>query len=163
MSLVLPIAIRYNDNDNEISFFCQSLFASADLSFVDYDKFNQYEKQIDKILTRRLKSLTSQHASKNEIRKYVPSDEANTVVVRRRPKKQITNVLSADVNKNLDREKNLYRQSIDSNKLRLLSSINLDSHRWSQVVVSNDPVEWLSLENKPTTMPTTEAVNEVLL
>jgi hypothetical protein len=101
--------------------------------------------------------------SKSENRKDVAADEASQVVVRRRPKKQITNVLGADINKNLDREKNLYRQSIDSNKLRLLSSINLDSHRWSQVMVSNDPVEWLSLENKPPTMPTTEAVNEILM
>lgn len=146
-----------------MKFFSRTLITSADLSFVDYDKFNQYEKQIDKILTRRLKSMTSDHVSKIQNRKDAPSDETSTVVVRRRPKKQIPNALSADVNKNLDREKNLYRQSIDSNKLRLLSSINLDSHRWSQVVVSNDPVEWLSLENKPTTMPTTEAVNEILL
>jgi hypothetical protein len=54
-----------------------------------------------------------------------------------------------DFNKNLDRDKNLYRQSLDSNKLKLLSSINLDSHRWSQVLVEhNDPIQWLSLENK---------------
>lgn len=78
--------------------------------------------------------------------------------MRRRPKKKITNVLGADINKNLDREKNLYRQSIDSNKLKLLSSINLESHRWSQV--SNDPMEWLSLENKQTSKPMT--VNEIL-
>lgn len=98
--------------------------------------------------------MTSDHVRNN-------GNTASAVVVRRRPKKTITNVLGADVNKNLDREKNLYRQSIDSNKLRLLSSINLDSHRWSQVVVSNDPMEWLSLENK--TSPTTEAVNEILM
>lgn len=104
--------------------------------------------------------MTSVNASKNENRIDAPSD----VVVRRRPKKQITNVFGTDINKNLDREKNLYRQSIDSNKLRLLSSINLESHRWSQVVVSNDPVEWLSLEkNSSTTIPTTEALNEILL
>jgi hypothetical protein len=52
-----------------------------------------------------------------------------------------------DFSRNLDREKNVYRQSIDSNKLKLLSSINLDSHRWSQSSVEhNDPMEWLSLE-----------------
>lgn len=107
--------------------------------------------------------MTSDRVCKNGNRrdKETPSDDA--VVVRRRPKKQITNAFGADFNKNLDREKNLYRQSIDSNKLRLLSSINLDSHRWSQVVFNNDPVEWLSLENKQTPIPTTEAVNEILL
>lgn len=70
----------------------------------------------------------------------------NPVVLRRM--KKVSSV--GDFNKNLDREKNLYRQSIDSNKLKLLSSINLDSHRWSQVLDEHsNPIEWLSLENNP--------------
>lgn len=83
----------------------------------------------------------------------------DVVVVRRRPK---SNVLGTDINRNLDREKNLYRQSIDSRKLRLLSSLN-DSHRWSQVVLSNDPMEWLSLENNATSTPMSMTVNETML
>ena len=124
--------------------------SSLDLSFVDYDKFNQYEKKIDKMLNRLLKSSTKDHVNNDSVMRNKSID---TSVVRRRPRKNVSNVLSSDINKNLDREKNVYRQSIDSRKLKLLSSINLDSHRWSQVVVSNDPMEWLSLENKATMAP----------
>jgi hypothetical protein len=101
-----------------------NMVSYEDLSFVDYDKFNQYEQQIDKMLNRRQRK----------------TGNVAEVVVRRRPKK------SYDFNTNLDRDKNLYRSSIDSNKLRFLSSINLDSHRWS---LYNDPIDWLSLENQP--------------
>lgn len=101
------------------------------------------------MLNRLLKSSTQDHVNNDNVMK----NKTASVVVRRRPKKIVSNILSADINKNLDREKNVYRQSIDSHKLKLLSSINLDSHRWSQVVVSNDPMEWLSLENKATKAP----------
>lgn len=124
--------------------FSSSCF-HLDLSFVDYDKFNQYEKKIDKMLNRLLNSTNKDH-----VNNVMRNKSIDTGVVRRRPRKNVSNVLSTDINKNLDREKNVYRQSIDSRKLKLLSSINLDSHRWSQVVVSNDPMEWLSLENKAT-------------
>lgn len=133
-----------------------------DLSFVDYDKFNQYEAKIDKMLNRLLKSSTSDRVNNDNIANKCVDNAPD--VVRRRPKKNVSNVLGTDINKNLDREKNVYRQSIDSHKLKLLSSINLDSHRWSQVIVSNDPMEWLSLENQAT-MPksVTEATNATLL
>ena len=76
------------------------------------------------------------------------SEASSSVVLRKRPMKKVSSI--GDFNRNLDREKNLYRQSIDSNKLKLLSSINLDSHRWSQLLDEhNDPIQWLSLENKP--------------
>mgnify|MGYP003555829016 FL=1 len=102
------------------------------------------------MLNRLLKSSTKDHVNNDSVMRNKSID---TSVVRRRPRKNVSNVLSSDINKNLDREKNVYRQSIDSRKLKLLSSINLDSHRWSQVVVSNDPMEWLSLENKATMAP----------
>lgn len=139
----------------------------SDLSFVDYDKFNQYEAQIDKMLNRLQRQMNAERACNNDQNKVVSSDKnvtaaINDVVVRRRPKNK--NILGTDVNRNLDREKNLYRQSIDSRKLRLLSSIT-DSHRWSQVVLSNDPMEWLSLENNATssTVPMSMTVNETML
>lgn len=106
-----------------------NMVSYEDLSFVDYDKFNQYEQQIDKILHRS-------HAKKTH-------NEALNSVVRRR--KKPSNRMMGDFNSNLDREKNVYRQSIDSNKLRFLSSINLETHRWSQV--HDNPIDWLSLEN----------------
>lgn len=115
-----------------------NMVSYEDLSFVDYDKFNHYEQQIDKMLVR--------HQNKVD-----PTPRpADYSVVRRRHKP--SSRMMGDFNSNLDREKNLYRQSIDSNKLRFLSSINLDSHRWSQVY-NNNPIDWLSLEN------TLQAVN----
>ncbi|KAL7039814.1 hypothetical protein ACKWTF_000128 [Chironomus riparius] len=134
-----------------------NMVSYEDLSFVDYDKFNRYEVQIDKML-KRLHRKNMARNDDNKITKSSHQDTTqsydngnginNSVVLRRR----MTKVSSVgDFNKNLDREKNLYRQSIDSNKLKLLSSINLDSHRWSQVLDEhNDPIEWLSLEkNSP--------------
>lgn len=118
-----------------------NMVSYEDLSFVDYDKFNQYEQQIDKMLVR--------HQNKVD----PTSRAADYSVVRRRHKPQSSRMMG-DFNRNLDREKNLYRQSIDSNKLRFLSSINLDTHRWSQVY-NNNPIDWLSLENTP------QAVNPI--
>lgn len=116
-----------------------NMVSYEDLSFVDYDKFNQYEHQIDKMLIR--------HQNKAD-----PTPRpADYSVVRRRHKP--SNRMMGDFNSNLDREKNLYRQSIDSNKLRFLS--NLDTHRWSQVYNEN-PIDWLSLENTP------QALNPIL-
>lgn len=113
-----------------------NMVSYEDLSFVDYDKFNQYEQQIDKMLQRiQNKVSSSSH----------PLQTVNTSVVKRRPKKYSGRMMG-DFSSNLDREKNLYRQSIDSSKLRFLSSINLDTHRWSQAL-SNNPIDWLSLEN----------------
>jgi hypothetical protein len=119
----------------------------ADLSFVDYDKFNKYEKEIDKILIRIYNMRTATMGTSGVSENALNNSESSPKVVLRRRMKKVSSV--GDFNRNLDREKNLYRQSIDSNKLKLLSSINLDSHRWSQVLVEhNDPMQWLSLENK---------------
>lgn len=115
-----------------------TMVSYEDLSFVDYDKLNHYEQQINKMLERlQRKTLTP----------AAPVQTMNAVVVRRQPKKSSSRSTMGDFYSNLDREKNLYRQSIDSNKLRFLSSINLDSHRWSQA--NDNPIDWLSLENTP--------------
>jgi hypothetical protein len=116
-----------------------NMVSYEDLSFVDYDKFNQYEREIDKMLNRL-------HAKRSPI----PNETLNPVVRRR---KKPSNRMMGDFNSNLDREKNVYRQSIDSNKLRFLSNINLETHRWSQV--NNSPIDWLSLEN------TSQALNPI--
>lgn len=118
-----------------------NMVSYEDLSFVDYDKFNQYERQIDKMLNRL-------HAKTSSI-----SNETLNLVVRRR--KKPSSRMMGDFNSNLDREKNVFRQSLDSNKLRVLSSISLETHRWSQVYNSN-PIDWLSLENSP------QALNPIL-
>lgn len=114
-----------------------NMVSYEDLSFLDYDKFNQYELQIDKKLAR--------HQQTHSELPMKSGDTVDTSGVRRRVKKPINQPMG-DVGRNLDREKNLYRQSIDSNKLRILSSFNADSYRWSQVCNKN-PVDYLSLEN----------------
>lgn len=118
-----------------------NMVSYEDLSFVDYDKFNRYGQQIDKMLNR-LQDKASP----------VSNNTLNPVVRRR---KKTSNRVMGDFSSNLDRDKNVYRQSIDSNKLRFLSSINLETHRWSQVY-NNNPIDWLSLENTP------QALNPVL-
>jgi hypothetical protein len=79
-----------------------------DLSFIDYDKFNQYEMKLDEMLNRR--NLTTINSSLSFVKK-------------RQRKKSCHD-------KNLDREKNLYRQSIDSHKLNFLNNINFDEMDW---------------------------------
>ncbi|KAG5674941.1 hypothetical protein PVAND_004885 [Polypedilum vanderplanki] len=131
-----------------------NMVSYEDLSFVDYDKFNTYERKIDKILTHIYNMRTSTmdtndaaQVNETESESALNNSNVSSKVILRRRIKKVSSV--GDFNKNLDREKNLYRQSIDSNKLKFLSSINLDSHRWSQIMVEhNDPLQWLSLENK---------------
>lgn len=113
-----------------------NMVSYEDLSFVDYDKFNSYEQQVDKALSRSRQIPTNHLVTQNIM---------NPDVVRRRIKKTSNRIMD-DVNSNLDREKNLYRQSIDSNKLRILSSINLD---WSRAFDSGNDIDWLSLDNTP--------------
>jgi hypothetical protein len=109
-----------------------NMVSYEDLSFVDYDKFNQYERQIDKMINRLQAKISSS-----------PNETLNSVVRRR---KKPSNRMMGDFNSNLDRDKNVYRQSIDSNKLQFLSTINLETHRWN---LHNNPIDWLSLENTP--------------
>lgn len=110
-----------------------NMVSYEDLSFVNYDKFNQYEQKIDKMLQQQNKKLTS-----------CPLETKNHTMVKMRPKRN-TGFMTEDHDSNLDQEKNLYRQSIDSNKLRFLSTINSD-YRLSKEYTTN-PVDWLSLDN----------------
>lgn len=111
------------------------LVSYDDLSFVDYDKFNKYEQQIDK-----MRDFIKRKAAAAPV---VPVQAENPVVLRRRPNRAISHT-GNDFNNNLDRAKNLYRQSIDSNKLRMLSSMNAESFNWRQ-----NPYDWLSLDDTP--------------
>lgn len=124
------------------------LVSYDDLSFVDYDKFNKYEQQIDKM---------REFIKRKAIAPVVPVQAENSVVIRRRPKRALSH-LGNDFNNNLDRAKNLYRQSIDSNKLRMLSSMNSESFNWRQ-----NPYDWLSLDDmhdiKHSEIPTVDIVD----
>lgn len=130
------------------------------LSFVNYDLFNNYEQKLEKTLSqtdlsipKSTKPPPSPLAQTNptpisthpSLAPYPqkPLETVNPLVKRRSKKPKI---MESDVNYNLDRDKNVYRQSIDSNTLRFLSSINLDTHRWSKTLCEHNAMDWLSLE-----------------
>lgn len=105
-----------------------NMVSYEDLSFIDYDKFNQYETKLDEMLARR--SLFLETYNKNNI---------STVKRRlRRNGNANCSPSSTSTDSNLDRQKNLYRQSIDSRKLNFLNDIDCDDKM----------VEWLSCETQ---------------
>lgn len=107
------------------------------LNFVNYDKFNQYEQKLEKQIKYEIKM--------SENLKVINSIPP---LVKKRPKRDLSSYRS-DFTKNLDREKNVYRQSIDSNKLRSFSAINDETNQWSEDSENRSPMDWLSLEDKP--------------
>lgn len=137
-----------------------------DLSFIDYDKFNEIDKRIDQVLTGSQLQLnrmsTGSQPSPPKVPfqremsvpipdpvdhfshlKYSPSTKSETSarLVKRREHK-----FNTDHTKNLDEGKNLYRQSLDSQKLEFLNERNRESFRFSS---SFDPktVDYLLLDN----------------
>lgn len=137
-----------------------------DLSFIDYDKFNEIDKRIDKVLTgsqlqlnrmstgsqpnppkipfqREMSAPAPDCVDHHSHLKYSPStkSETSTRDVKRREHK-----FNTDHTKNLDEGKNLYRQSLDSQKLQFLNERNRESFRFSS---SFDPkaVDYLLLDN----------------
>uniref|UniRef100_A0ABK8FVC9 DH domain-containing protein n=1 Tax=Anopheles gambiae TaxID=7165 RepID=A0ABK8FVC9_ANOGA len=123
-----------------------------DLSFIDYDQFNSYETNILKRRSSRvlepgtkgsfmedISSLTNcaKSVPTSEHLETVPVTEAtNGGVVRRRRKNDTllrTTLIrkSMDVEGNLDRDKNVYRNSLDADKLMCISNVNRKSFRWS--------------------------------
>ena len=93
-----------------------------DLSFINYDKFNTIEKQIE-TRTRKLSAPVIQ-ANNNY--------NNNTVVYRKKkgvPK--VSGTLVTDVDSNFDQSRNLYRQSLDDRKLQFLNKFNRNSFRLS--------------------------------
>ncbi|KFB41691.1 Dyak\GE22428-PA-like protein [Anopheles sinensis] len=122
-----------------------------DLSFIDYDQFNSYETNLLKRQPAGVasESYQPQHSppplnvqdgkteSLARINDNTPAVEAtNSGVIRRRRKNE--NLLrttlirkSMDVESNLDRDKNVYRNSLDAEKLLCISKVNRKSFRWS--------------------------------
>lgn len=134
-----------------------------DLSFVDYDQFNQYEAHLERRLSasqwdlspKRPVSMVMQTAG-------IPVIEAsNAPVIKRRQKtdhdlRRKTLVRhSFDFENNLDLDKNLYRNSIDGEKLKYLSKVNRKSFRWSAEVerdvdaLNLDSLDQLNVVKKP--------------
>lgn len=125
------------------------------LSFVNYDLFNNYESKLEKNLSQTDLTIkpkpppsplaqTQTFSTHPSLAPYPkkPLETINPLVKRRVKKPKV----ESDVTYNLDRDKNVYRQSIDSNTLRFLSSINLDTHRWSKKLGEHNAMDWLSLE-----------------
>lgn len=119
------------------------MISYEDLSFIDYDKFNTYEANlirhlsqtdVNKQIYRQSMPDACSIATKYEDELYNEQNETQDAyftdypTVKRRPRK---NVNISDVNANFDKPKNVYRQSLDDEKLKYLSNINRKSYRWS--------------------------------
>ncbi|XP_052895106.1 pleckstrin homology domain-containing family G member 5 isoform X1 [Anopheles moucheti] len=121
-----------------------------DLSFIDYDQFNSYETN----LLKRKPSCTMDSIARASFEgdpsctqpENVPpahhledspiTEATNGSVVRRRRKNDTllrTTLIrkSMDVEGNLDRDKNVYRNSLDAEKLLCISNVNRKSFRFS--------------------------------
>uniref|UniRef100_A0A6E8W1P8 DH domain-containing protein n=1 Tax=Anopheles coluzzii TaxID=1518534 RepID=A0A6E8W1P8_ANOCL len=143
-----------------------------DLSFIDYDQFNSYETNILKRRSSRvlepgtkgsfmedISSLTNcaKSVPTSEHLETVPVTEAtNGGVVRRRRKNDTllrTTLIrkSMDVEGNLDRDKNVYRNSLDADKLMCISNVNRKSFRWSADMKSLSLTHLDEIERQATT------------
>ncbi|XP_053684332.1 pleckstrin homology domain-containing family G member 5 isoform X1 [Sabethes cyaneus] len=130
-----------------------------DLSFVDYDQFNQYEAHLERKLSisQRDLSLTQPSITQRPPATEHPIVEAaNPPVIRRRQKtdhdlrRKMLVRKSFDLDCNFDLDKNLYRNSIDDEKLKFLSKVNRKSFRWSADVERDvDALNLDSLDQLP--------------
>lgn len=119
------------------------MISYEDLSFIDYDKFNTYEANLIRHLSqtdvrkqtyRQSMPDADSMATKYEDQLCGEPNEAqdeyftNYPTVKRRPRKTVN---INDVQSNFDKPKNVYRQSLDDEKLKYLSNVNRKSYRWS--------------------------------
>ena len=123
------------------------------MNFVNYDTFNKYGRELERTMSQGeiiLLNPANQSSSQIPSQKYLQISQQQSLIyetttqnVKMREKKKKV----GDMTSNLDRDKNLYRQSIDSAKLQFLSCINLETHRWSQYLKPNNALDYLQLEN----------------
>ncbi|XP_035896851.1 uncharacterized protein LOC118505315 isoform X5 [Anopheles stephensi] len=120
-----------------------------DLSFIDYDQFNSYEANLLKRQPNHALDANARgsFAGEQPTNVSIPqpgnlpgsatiAEATNSGVVRRRRKNDTllrTTLIrkSMDVESNLDRDKNVYRNSLDAEKLLCISNVNRKSFRWS--------------------------------
>ncbi|XP_050081314.1 pleckstrin homology domain-containing family G member 5 [Anopheles maculipalpis] len=124
-----------------------------DLSFIDYDQFNSYESNLLKrqpshVLDSNAKGSFVENSTSSSTQSGIVTnaqnlqsspiiaEATNSGVVRRRRKNDTllrTTLIrkSMDVESNLDRGKNVYRNSLDAEKLLCISNVNRKSFRWS--------------------------------
>lgn len=108
-----------------------------DLSFINYDVFNTYEKQLEKIHPHSPRQKTNINFQEDPSSQ--PSPVVSSTAVRRRQHQEpkfgstmhIGTTSTSDIDTNFDQKRNLYRQSLDDKKLKFLNRVTLDSYRWS--------------------------------
>ncbi|XP_037819110.1 myb-like protein M isoform X2 [Lucilia sericata] len=160
-----------------------NMVSYENMSFIDYDKFNSYEKQLERKLSQVSlmdpslnsslipdNSLISDNSSYILLSPCTPSNATTTspfitpqTVVRRRKTssslhgsaRELAKRRSAsrnsfhmdpDYEHNLDKPRNVYRESLDSRKLELLNDISRNSY-----ILDSDLVDILDLASTPLT------------
>ncbi|CAD7005108.1 unnamed protein product [Ceratitis capitata] len=140
-----------------------NMVSYENMSFIDYDKFNGYEKQLE----RQLSTLSLRTMEQNPQLPALPPNNGiapsivnNTsfitpeAVVRRR-KPSVARQLAerkggsrgsfnfdTDYEHNLDKPRNVYRDSLDSRKLERLNDFSRNSF-----IMDKEIVDWLNLED----------------
>lgn len=98
-----------------------NMVSYEDLRFINYDKFNTYEKKIERKVSQP-EYIKVRQISQNDQAVIPP-------VVKLRVKKTKPIPFNSYINQNFDAGKNLFRQSLDSTKLEHFNNVNRDSFR----------------------------------
>ncbi|XP_055692715.1 pleckstrin homology domain-containing family G member 5 isoform X2 [Lutzomyia longipalpis] len=113
-----------------------NMVSYEDLSFINYDEFNHIEKQVERAL-----SQLDVKASASVV-DAAPTPKPPEVVKRvKRREKKVSYKFQENWDANFDKDKNLYRQSLDTEKLQTFRK----SFRWSSVY-EPVPTEYLQLD-----------------
>lgn len=136
-----------------------NMVSYENMSFIDYDKFNGYEKQLERQLST-LSLRTEQNPPFKQINSVTTTSNNNrspnaqvTVVRRRKPStaRQLADRrchsrgsfnFDTDFEHNLDKPRNVYRDSLDSRKLERLNDFSRNSF-----ILDKEIVDWLNLED----------------
>lgn len=160
-----------------------NMVSYENMSFIDYDKFNTYEKQLERKLSQVSlmdPSINSSYPPDNSMisdnTSYIlpspctpsanstisPFVTPQTVVRRRKTSSSLSGsarelakrrsnsrnsfTMDPDYEHNLDKPRNVYRESLDSRKLELLNDISRNSY-----ILDSDVVDILDLASTPLT------------
>lgn len=100
-----------------------------DLSFINYDHFNTYEKQLEKRISRDSNRQQSEIISQSN--ENISNDQQPVVVRRRKKPIQNTDTNSVssttDWDTNYDESRNVYRQSLNNKQLQFINKVDRNS------------------------------------
>ncbi|XP_050334636.1 uncharacterized protein LOC126762146 isoform X1 [Bactrocera neohumeralis] len=136
-----------------------NMVSYENMSFIDYDKFNGYEKQLERQLstlslrTEQNPPITSISSAATGVNNNKSLNVPVTVVRRRKPSaaRQLADRrchsrgsfnFDTDFEHNLDKPRNVYRDSLDSRKLERLNDFSRNSF-----ILDKEIVDWLNLED----------------